>query len=289
MFLPETCRAVVGNGSVPSGRWNRSGWQVLSSTFRHGGEKRVPEPNYDTVQKRKRCPNIFASALIAIEKEPAFIFAYGALLYCGYMAVLSTLTSQLKTQYSFNSIQIGLCYLPLGCGSLTSRWTVGLLLDWNFKREAARQGMPIIKNRQQSIEKFNIEVAQLAITIPFVYGGALCLIAYGWVMQSKTSLAGPMLMLFFMGHLTTGASSSLTTLIVETNRQTAVAATNLWRCLTGAGAVAAAEPLIERIGLGWTATFIAFLWLAFSPLMWAIYKWGHCWREDLRKSRVNAV
>lgn len=289
MLLPETCRAVVGNGSVPSARWNRSGWQILSTRFRHG--RKPPEPNYDTVQKGKRRPNIFASALIATEKEPAIILAYGALLYCGYMAVLSTLTSQLKTQYAFNSIQIGLCYLPLGCGSLTSRWTVGSLLDWNFKREAARQGMPIVKNRQQSIEKFNIEVARLAITIPFVYGGALCLIAYGWVMQFKTSLAGPMIMLFFMSHLTTGAFSSLNTLIIDTNREspaTAVAATNLWRCLTGAGAVAAAGPLIERIGLGWTATFIAFLWLAFSPLVWAVYKCGHGWREDLRRKREDA-
>ncbi|RAO64524.1 uncharacterized protein BHQ10_000536 [Talaromyces amestolkiae] len=288
MFLPETCRAVVGNGSVPSARWNRSGWQILSSRFRHG--RKPPEPNYDTVQIGKRRPNIFASALIATEKEPAIILAYGALLYCGYMAVLSTLTSQLKSQYNFNSIQIGLCYLPLGCGSLTSRRTVGTLLDWNFKREAARQGMPIIKNRQQSIEKFNIEIARLAITIPFVYGGALCLIAYGWVMQFKTSLAGPMVILFFMSFLTTGAFSSLNTLIIDTNREspaTAVAATNLWRCLTGAGAVAAAGPLIERIGLGWTATFIAFLWLAFSPLVWAVYKWGHGWREDLRKKRED--
>ncbi|RAO73429.1 uncharacterized protein BHQ10_009441 [Talaromyces amestolkiae] len=290
MLLPETCRVVVGNGSVPSARWNRSGWQVLSSGFRHG--RKISEPNYNTMQKGKLRPNVFASAVIATKKEPAIILAYGALLYCGYIAVLSTLTSQLKTQYAFNSIQIGLCYLPLGCGSLTSRWSVGFLLDWNFKREAARQGMPIIKNRQQNIEKFNVEVARLAITIPFLYGGALCLIAYGWIMQFKTSLAGSMIILFFLAHLTTGAFSGLNTLVIDTNREspaTAVAAINLWRCLTGAGAVAAAGPLIERIGIGWTATFIAFLWLTFSPLVWAVYKWGYVWREDLRKKRGSTV
>ncbi|EED19856.1 MFS transporter, putative [Talaromyces stipitatus ATCC 10500] len=289
VFLPETCRAVVGDGSVPTAKWNRSVWQIVSSKLQ---PSKIKEPNYDSVQKRKRRPNVFASALIATEKEPAIILAYGSLIYCGYMSVLSTLTSQLKTQYGFNSIQIGLCYLPLGCGSLTSRWTVGFLLDWNFKREAARQGMPIIKNRQQNIEKFNIEVARLAITIPFVYGGALCLIAYGWVMQFKTSLPGPMVMLFFMGHLTTGAFSSLNTLIVDTqpgSPATAVAANNLWRCLTAAGAVAAAGPLIERIGIGWTASFIAFLWLLFSPLMWAVYKMGYVWRENLRKKREHSV
>lgn len=286
ILLPETCRAIVGNGSVPSAKWNRSVWQVLSSRFRH--DEAPKEPDYGTVQKGKRRPNPFASALISTAKEPAIILAYGSLLYCGYMAVLSTLTSQLKTQFGFNAIQIGLCYLPMGCGSLTSRWTVGFLLDWNFKREAARQGLEIVKNRQQDIRNFNIEIARLQIVIPFVYGGTLCMIAYGWVMQYKAPLAAPMVCLFFMAHMTTGAFSALNTLIVDTHREspaTAVAANNLWRCLTGAGAVAAAGPLIDRIGIGWTASLIAFLWLLFSPAMWAIYRWGHGWREDLRKKR----
>ncbi|OKL60718.1 hypothetical protein UA08_03990 [Talaromyces atroroseus] len=287
VFYPETCRAVVGNGSVPSAKWNLSGWQIISNTFRRG---RAPakEPNYESVQKRRRGVNPFASAMIATEKESALILIYGSLLYCGNMAVLSTLTSELQTRYGFNSIQIGLCYLPMGCGSMTSRLTVGRLLDWNFKREAARQGMPIVKNRQQEIEKFNIEVARLAVTIPFVYGGALFLVAYGWVMQYRTSLAGPLVVLFFMSHFTTGAFSSLNTLIVDTHREspaTAVAANNLWRCLTAAGAVAAASPLIERIGIGWTASFIALLWLVFSPLLWAVYRWGYGWRENLRRKR----
>jgi MFS family permease len=289
VFYPETCRAVVGNGSVPSAKWNRSGRQIISNAFQRGTTP--PEPNYDSIQKRKRGINPFASALIATEKESALILVYGSLLYCGNMAVLTTLTSELQTRYGFNSIQIGLCYLPMGLGSMTSRLTVGRLLDWNFKREAARQGMPIIKNRQQEIDKFNIEAARIVVTLPFVYGGAVFLVAYGWVMQYKTSLAGPIVVLFFMSHFTTGAVSSMNTLIVDTHREspaTAVAANNLWRCLTAAGAVAAAGPLIGRIGIGWTASFIALLWIVFSPLLWAVYKRGYGWRQDLRKKREAA-
>lgn len=284
IFLPETCRSVVGNGSVPSAPWNRSVWQICRDIFRP--HKKAVEVNLESLQKRNDGVNPFASAMIATEKEPAILLAYGALLYSGYIAVLSTLTSQLQVQYGFNSIQIGLCYLPMGLGSLTSRWTVGFLLDRNFKREAARQGLEIVKNRQQDIANFNIEVARLTITIPLVYSGALCLIAYGWVMQFKTSLAGPVIMLFFSGHLTSGAFSSMNTLLVDIQREspaTAVAAANLWRCLMGAGAVAAAGPLIDRIGLGWTATFIALLWILFSPMVLAIYKSGHGWRKELRR------
>ncbi|RHZ45557.1 uncharacterized protein CDV56_102651 [Aspergillus thermomutatus] len=290
IVLPETCRAVVGNGSVPAARWNQSGWQVLGQKW--GSRKQKPEPDYQTIQKGRRRPNPFASALIATEKETLIILVYGSLLYSGYMAVLSTLTSQLQSRFHFNSIQVGLCYLPLGMGSLTSRWTVGRILDWNFRREARRQGLPIEKNRQQDIQHFNIELARLAVTIPLVYCACLCIIAYGWVMEYKTALAGPVVMLFFTGHLTSGAVSSLGTLIVDIHRQspaTAVAANNLFRCLLGAGAVAVADPLIQRIGIGWTATLIAFLWVAFSPCVWAVFIWGHQWREELRMSNEKKV
>lgn len=285
IVLPETCRAVVGNGSVPAARWNQSGWEILGQKW--GARKQTPEPDYQTIEKGRRRPNPFASALIATDKEALLILIYGSLLYSGYMAVLSTLTSQLQSRFHFNSIQIGLCYLPVGIGSLTSRWTVGRILDWNFRREAQRQGLPIEKNRQQDIKHFNIEVARLAVTMPLVYCACVCIVAYGWVMEYKTALAGPVVMLFFTGHLTSGAFSSLSTLIVDLNRQspaTAVAANNLFRCLLGAGAVAVANPLIQRIGIGWTATLIAFLWVLFSPCMWAVFRCGHRWREEAQSS-----
>jgi MFS family permease len=284
IVLPETCRAVVGNGSVPAAQWNQSVWQILMR--KRGARKQKPEPDYRTIEKRRRRANPFASALLATDKTALILLIYGSLLFSGYMAVLSTLTSQLQSRFHFNSIQIGLCYLPVGIGSLTSRWTVGRILDWNFRREARRQGLPIEKNRQQDIRHFNIEVARLAVTIPLVYCACLCIIAYGWVMEYKTALAGPVVMLFFTGHLASGAFSSLNALIVDLHRQspaTAVAANNLFRCLLGAGAVAVADPLIQRIGIGWTATLIAFLWVLFSPCLWAVFRWGHRWRETHRK------
>ncbi|KAH1328595.1 hypothetical protein KXX47_007807 [Aspergillus fumigatus] len=256
IILPETCRAVVGNGSVPAAKWNRPAWQILRQNRR--AQRQSPTPDYHTIEKRRRRANPIASALIATDKEALIILIYSSLLFSGYMAVLSTLTSQLQSRFHFNSIQVGLCYLPIGIGSLSSRWTVGRILDWNFRREARRQGLAIEKNRQQDIRHFNIEAARLAVTIPLVYCACLCIVAYGWVMDS------------------------LSTLIVDLNRQspaTAVAANNLFRCLLGAGVVAAADPVIQHIGIGWTATLIAFLWVLLSPLMWAVSRWGHGWRE----------
>ena len=110
------------------------------------------------------------------------------------MAVLSTLTTQQAIRYGFNSIHVGICHLPLEIRSISPRWTVGRLLDWNFRREAHMQSMPIQKNRQQDIANFNIEKARLAVT-PLIYCAARCMLAYGWVMQYQTSLAGPIVAL----------------------------------------------------------------------------------------------
>ncbi|KAE8375511.1 major facilitator superfamily domain-containing protein [Aspergillus bertholletiae] len=285
---PETCRAVVGNGSIPPAKWNRPLWAILRESLRPQSHKVEMKIYHETLEKSRTRPNPLTSVRIALEKEGGLILMYGALLYAGYMIILSTLTSQLESEYRFNSIQVGLCYLPLGTGSLTSRWSAGPLLDWNFKREAKRQNLSIVKNRQQDIWDFDIEKARLTITMPFVYAACVLLLAYGWVMKFQAPLAVPLVLLFFSGHLTTGAFSTLSTLIVDIHRQsaaTAVAANNLFRCLLAAGATAFATPLIDRIGIGWTTTFIVGVWVVFSAFLWMVYLWGHTWREELHVKR----
>jgi MFS family permease len=283
LFFPETSRSVVGNGSVPPQKWNASLMDIIRRRRRQQNGDISLQTN--TIAHRKRRPNPLEAVQIAFQKEAGTILFFGALLYAGFFSVLSTLPSQLKAKYDFNSLQIGLCYIPYGIGSLTSRWTVGTLIDWNFRRHARLLGIEIIKNRQQRLADFPIEVARLQITLPLIYMGSVFIIIYGWVMDKRTNLTGPVVTLFFTGHTVTGAFNSLNTLVVDCNIEspaTAVAANNLFRCLFGAGAVAAAVPLIERIGMGWTCTFVAGIWLVFSPLLWAVYKWGYGWREKKR-------
>lgn len=280
LLFPETCRAIVGNGSIPTSLWKRPLWAFLAPMS--WSRRTKGSPDYTTIQKLKYRPSPISSLRIATQKEASMILLYGGLLFSGYMAVLSTLTTQLTSRFGFNSIQVGLCYLPLGLGSVSSRWTVGKLLDWNFRREARIQGLPIEKNRQQDIAHFNVEKARLAITLPLIHFGALCILAYGWVMHFRTALAGPIVMLFFTGLATSGAFNTLNTLVVDVNHEsaaTAVAANNLCRCLMGAGTTAFVGPLIDAIGIGWTATLVAGLWVMFTPLLWIVYLRGHSWRQ----------
>ncbi|KAF9894511.1 hypothetical protein FE257_006395 [Aspergillus nanangensis] len=289
VLMPETCRAVVGNGSIPPPAWNRPLWTIARNhLWPSSSAVAAPRIYHESLQQSRRRPNPLTSVQILLEKEAGVVLVYGALVFAGYMIVTSTLSAQLESQFHFNSIQVGLCYLPFGLGSLTSRWTVGPLLDWNFRREARLQNMPIVKNRQEDIRNFNIERARLTVTMPLLYTGSLCMIAYGWVMYFRTSLAGPVIMLFLNGHLIAGAFTSLSSLIIDTHRAsaaTAMAANNLMRCLFAAGAAAFATPLIDRINIGWTGTFCAAVWIVFSPCLWLVYLRGHRWREELRRKQ----
>lgn len=263
LVFPETCRCVCGDGSVPPPLWNRTIYEIWHQRrrpdmYRSGRLWKGHKIQRDSVMVPRFRVRPWNVLHIVLQREAGVILLYGAVMYSGYMMVVSTLTSELYARYSLSTLQVGLCYLPIGMGSLTSRWTMGILLDRNFKRQARRQGLAVIANRQQNIDDFNIEQARLKITFPFLIVGAVSTIAYAWIMQYRTALAAPLVLLFFLGHFTTGTFSSLNTLIVDTNREspaTATASSNLFRCLMGAGSTAFATPMIERIGIGWTGIF----------------------------------
>lgn len=285
LILPETCRSVVGNGSIPPQRWNRSIKQMF-------WDKPVHDDNADAatlappVKKKRATP--MDSARVSCEKETACLLIFSALLFAGYSMVLSSMPSQLGDRYDFDSLEIGLCYLPYGFGALTSRWTTGSLIDWNFRRQAAKKGVEIQRNKQPNMSEFPVEAARLQITIPLVYAACVGLIGYGWVMNFRTHLAGPLIMLFILAHAISGATSTLVTLIVDCHVDqpaTATAAATFFRFLLGAGAVAVAVPMIDAMGIGWMGTLIAFLLVLCSGMLWAVLVWGFKWRLQYKAKK----
>ena len=47
--------------------------------------------------------------------------------------------------------------------------------------------------------------------------------------------------------------------------------------------MAAAAPMLDKIGRGWTATLVAAVWVLMSSFWWAIMRWGPKWREQKRE------
>lgn len=280
-LLPETCRNIVGNGSVLPHWWNMSLYQFLK-TRRLTPAERESVGDRSTLARGRRRPNPFAALKILMEREGGVTLGCGSLLAAGYFMITTTLSEQLRDRFGFSPVTVGLCYLPLGFGTLSSRWTIGLLLDWNFRRWARQLGIAIDLNKQQSLDALPIEKIRLQISICAIYMASVATIAYGWTMDRHASLAGIEIALFFMGVSFAGAMNGINTLIVDTHADspaTAVAANNLFRCFVSSGGTAIALPLINRIGMGFTALAIAGVWVVFSPLLWLVMFRGAEWRK----------
>ncbi|OIW32725.1 chloramphenicol resistance protein [Coniochaeta ligniaria NRRL 30616] len=284
LFVPETCRKVVGNGSIPPQRWNRTVLEYVRL-------RRHPPVVTETVPVRKlRFPNPLRALGVVFEKDLSIILFYNTMIYLCFILVTATLSTQFKAIYGLNDLQIGLCYLPYGLGCCVAAVVQGYILDWNYRRIASKIGFTINLRRGDDLAKFPIEKARLQPMMPMTALGVCALICYGWVLNAETSLAGPLVLLFVIGLCVTGSFSILSTLVVDLYPEapaTAVAANNLCRCLFGAGGTAVIETVLRAWGRGWTFTFLALLIVVFAPIMWVSMKWGPKWREARRLRKLK--
>ena len=292
LFLPETCRKVVGDGSIPPPKLNQSLTGIVRERNRAKAGILVDAAQQDAVRKNYKLgfPNPVSTLKIATDKEAALILFCGGLIVSLLYAVTTGIPSQFGKIYGFDELQLGLVYIPFGGGSLISAFTSGKLIDWNYRRHAIRNGFPTTKNRYQDLTGFPIERARLEISMPLLYLAVLSLIGYGWVLDYQTNLSGPLILLFFFGYGTMAAFQVMMILMVDINPGNAAAATaanNLFRCLLGAGSTAVVVPMIDRMGVGWTYTFASLVWIAFSPLLWALMKYGPKWRKE-KKTKIDA-
>lgn len=74
----------------------------------------------------------------------------------------------------------------------------------------------------------------------------------------------------------------------------ATAANNLVRCDLGAAASTAISPMANSMGRGWAYTTLALIFLAGSPALWIVMRYGMKWRgerkveEDKSQEKKNA-
>ncbi|APA13187.1 hypothetical protein SS1G_14095 [Sclerotinia sclerotiorum 1980 UF-70] len=299
LTVPETGRNVVGNGSIPPPGWNMTvveWWKCRKEQKSADGLSRTATAESrraaqaDLASKRKlRWPNPLKTVYIIMEKDVAMVLFYNALLYTAFYDVTASTPQLFKEIYGFNDLQIGLCYLPFGCGCALSSIINGKMLDRNYKKIARDIGFSIDRKRGDNLRHFPIERARLEIIWPLLSVGLACYLCYGWVLEKNANLAVPLVLQFFLGLCINGAFNVLSTLVVDLYPQspsTATAANNLVRCLLGAGGTGIITIMIDHMGRGWCFTFIALVCIATSPMLWIEFKWGPVWREE-RMVRID--
>jgi uncharacterized membrane protein YczE len=182
-------------------------------------------------------------------------------------------------------------FIPIGVGGVLAALTSGRLVDWNYRRHCKILGIPVVKNRRQDLTNFPIEKARLQIVLPMFFLSGSLLIAYGWILTKKLSLAAPIMSLFVVGYGLTFTFQVLNVLMVDIypgKPSVATAANNLFRCEIGAVFTAIILPLINAIGAGWAYTVLALMFMGFAPMLLIIIKKGPRWRREKKLKEDKA-
>ncbi|KAI1340217.1 major facilitator superfamily transporter [Xylariaceae sp. FL0016] len=288
IFMPETCRTIVGDGSIRPHPYYRTVWQLTKDALRK--RRRADDltlqqtPSRVSTKKsfRLKRPNPLKTLSILFEKEMFLLLGYSSFIYAAFYAIATALPAQFSDLYGFDELTVGLMYLPFSGGAIIAAVVMGKLQNWNYRRHCKLKNVPFDRTRQQDLAAFPIEKARLEVSIPLLAVFTVLLIAWGWAIEYRAPLAVPIVLLLLIGITLVGFSNAANTLIVDINPGSAGAATaanNFTRCLIGAAATAVINPMMNSIGSGWSFTIIALIFAGLSPCLWFVMKNGVQWRR----------
>ena len=300
VFLPETCRPIVGNGSITPPKIYQSFWQMMQLKKRQKArandiERQVTTGSQTPRNFKFKMPNLLGSLLMLTEVETFHILIPSSIVFAGFYCLATAMPTEFQKNYGYNEIEVGLMYLPLAVGSIIAALVAGPAINWNYKRHCVKAGMPVQNSRQADLSNFPIEQARLEIGLPLLGLAAVCLISWGWVMQANVSPAGPAIISCLLGVGMIGFNNTTNALLIDIHlgkAGTATAANNVTRCLVGAGASAAVVPMINAMGVGWAFTLIGGIYVLCVPslllVQWRSIKWRKQKKEkDERKAAAK--
>jgi len=284
LFLPETLHAIVGDGSI------RAGWIYTPPISAVGKHRNMGESN--ELPPRKPFTN------------PLRMFAYPdvfvLLIFNGtYYAVMYGVTASLSVVFEdvypyLTEADVGLCFLAIGGGMLIGTWLSGKFTDSYYRKIRDDFTRQVLSNSERTINPnilendstFPIEKARLQVLPPLMFIYTACVIGYGWALESRSTIAVPLIVQIVFGVTAIMIMNPIQTLLVDlmpSQGSSITACNNIVRCSMGAGMVSVINPILVAIGEGWTYTLLGGLCMLVSPLLYVEIRWGPMWRERRRK------
>ncbi|KAF2030720.1 MFS general substrate transporter [Setomelanomma holmii] len=296
LFMPETSRKVVGDGSIPPSNWwvmspfqywNTRQEKMAAIREGRGEEFEAKERKARELAKKRKFqyPNPLKSVMILREKDAAIIISSIAINTGVLLPTMASMTPLFGKVYGFNTFQVGLCYLPIGCAAIIAGVFNSRVMDWNYRRWAKKLNFPYERKRTTDLRNFPIEKSRLQPIFIFTPIVAICTISFGWVMQSHANLAVPLILGFIIGYAQVSTSNNLSSLLVDLfpeKASTVSAASNLVRCWLAGGLTAAVDPMLNGMGWGWCFTLFGGLLVLGLSLISVEYRKGMAWRGQRR-------
>ncbi|KAK6225712.1 hypothetical protein QIS74_01759 [Colletotrichum tabaci] len=273
LFLPETLRNLVGNGSVSLGGVYVPLLPVV------GRSRRKNRPAARSKAGVRPSINPF---VILVYPDVAITLTFTGIVYAVNNTVVTTIASSFARVYPWLSeTALGLCYLPTGFGMIVGSTLTGKILDWDYAR---------IKKRVEASDgacPFPKEYARMR-TMPILlvlFSGAV--IAWGFCVDNGVHIAVPLVIQVVLGYTSISILNTTMTLmidILQTRSSSATACTNLVRCLLAALLVGLIDRMTSALRISWTYVLLGGVCALLLPLMYIEMKVGPKWRmkRDLK-------
>lgn len=140
------------------------------------------------------------------------LLVFNGILYAAFYSVTATLSTLFSDAYPYlTETDLGLCFLAVSGGMLIGSVSVGRLLDRDYARYKTKMAAKALADKERGVDEgaegaggkdndgnidpnFPIEKARLR-TLPFSLGVYIaCLVGYGWCLQAKVNIAGPLIL-----------------------------------------------------------------------------------------------
>jgi predicted MFS family arabinose efflux permease len=137
LFLPETCKSIVGNGSIPTQGWNRSWVSYLSGapteTKNLDADEQHASSEKTSPSRTKNftafIPNPWKSIRLLFEKDTSLVLSLSGMFYMAYYVVQASIPTSLSQIYHYSAADIGLCYFTIGFGVVLGGYINGIILN----------------------------------------------------------------------------------------------------------------------------------------------------------------
>lgn len=291
VFLPETLRSLVANGSrVPSASEPMTKYPLI--TYQKLS-KVTWDPKATPSQTPKKRIDLTGPFHILVSKHSAPIIIFLAIYYAVWQMSITTMSSLFQKEYGLSEIQIGLTFIANGVGSMVGTLITGKILDLDYRKVKAAfeaQADPEGTNNVSDEKDFPLEKARLRLVPIFACLQCLSLILFGWTIQYTVHIAVPIISTFITGWTAVSMQSVIMTYLVDIFHERSAAASaslNLARCLFAAGGTSFVMPLINAVGAGVTFTICAavqFVSLVGPLIQW---KFAASWRKAEKEQKQN--
>ncbi|KAI1322241.1 MFS general substrate transporter [Xylariaceae sp. FL0255] len=263
LFLPETQRGIVGNGSGKC-----TGIYLSIPYFLQSPAIKKTRPEMKT--QRRHFPNPLACLPILRNTQSAIVIVMYAITYAAKMTLQTSLGAQAVSIYQLSYLNAGLVYLPSGVAGGIGSYSAGRFMDYNYKKAKERlpsDGSPKVLSPPYLV-KLRLKGIPFLVTIT-----AAGTIGYGWALATKANISVMLIMQFLTGVTTASTFTITSTLLTDLNADrsaTAQGASSIIRCLAAGAAIAVTDPLAGAVSLGWCFVIYAALVLINLPLTWLI-------------------